>query len=35
MHYSVVRTLSYALDVVVTFVSITYVGGLPFLVAGR
>ncbi len=32
---AVVRSLAYGLDVVVTFISITYVGGLPFLVAGR
>jgi len=32
---AVVRSLAYGLDVVVTFISISYVGGLPFLVAGR
>jgi hypothetical protein len=30
----VVRSLEYGLAVAVTFVSITYVGGLPFVVAG-
>ena len=31
----VVRSVGYGLSVAVTFVSITYVGGLPFLAAGR
>ena len=31
---AVVRSLAYGLNVCVTFVSITYVGGLPFIIAG-
>lgn len=28
------RSVAYGLNVVVTFISITYVGGLPFVIAG-
>jgi hypothetical protein len=30
----VIRSILYGLNVMVTFFSITYVGGLPFLVVG-